>query len=124
VVRWLTTTTVVLDTIDAEDPTITDMHYLPHTEKLAEQLRTCLQEGEDIPRDVTQLFDHALYNMDTSLVPDALEVYVSPLLYCLFIACQKHRVLFCPIHTASHEADGSLHHFRIGMITSRWSTSR
>ena len=152
--RWLSTDTVQLNAIDAENPTLTDMHHLPHTEKLAEQLRTCLQvcllfvhclsgwhththslslslththththslthsfthththththnthahihtyidsvaftlttatfipplaacfqEGEDIPRDVTQLFDHRLHSIDTSAVPDAVEACV------------------------------------------------
>jgi len=75
IVQWLTTQSVQLDAIDADDPTITDMHYLPHTAKLSEQLRTCLQEGDDIPRDFTTLFDHSLHGIGTSLVPDALEAY-------------------------------------------------
>ena len=52
---------------------ISDYHFLPDTAKTAERLRPCLQETEDIPRDCTALFDHSLYKLDTSVLPDAIK---------------------------------------------------
>ena len=42
---------------------------------LAERLRSCLQEGEELPKDFTALFDDTMYKLDTSLIPEAVELY-------------------------------------------------
>lgn len=51
---------------------------LPDIAKLASQLKTCLQESDDVPRDITMLFDNSLFKLDTSLVPNAIK-YVAML---------------------------------------------
>ncbi|KAI9353849.1 hypothetical protein BDR26DRAFT_910587 [Obelidium mucronatum] len=66
---------VVLNPIDANEPDVSDYHYLPDTAKLSENLRSCLQESEDVPKDFTTLFDVKLFNFDTSLVPEAIKLY-------------------------------------------------
>ena len=48
IIQWLSSDDFTLDTIDAEDPDVADYHFLPHTEKLASQLRSALQEGEEV----------------------------------------------------------------------------
>lgn len=48
---------------------------IPDTEALAERLRSCLQESEDLPADFTQLFDHTLFKYDTHLIPEAVQLY-------------------------------------------------
>ncbi|KAJ3264992.1 Intraflagellar transport protein 52 [Chytriomyces hyalinus] len=75
IVQLLTTDKIVLNPIDANEPDISDYHYLPDTAKLAENLRCCLQESEDVPKDFTTLFDVKLFNFDTSLVPEAINLY-------------------------------------------------
>ena len=40
---------------------------------MAEQVKSCLQETEEVPRDITTLFDSSLYKLDTSLVPKAIK---------------------------------------------------
>eukprot|EP00040_Diaphanoeca_grandis_P043914 m.10720 g.10720 ORF g.10720 m.10720 type:complete len:426 (+) comp8450_c0_seq1:246-1523(+) len=75
VFQWLTTESIKLDAIDAEDPDISEYHYLPQTEKLAEQLRSCLQEGDEVPRDFTELHDPSVFNIETTAVPAALDAY-------------------------------------------------
>jgi len=67
--------TVELDQVDAEDPDVSDYHYLPDTHALAERLRSCLQESEDLPKDFTQLFDDTLFKFDTNLIPEAVALY-------------------------------------------------
>ena len=64
-----------LNRIDAEDPEISDYNMIPDTCKLADQLRVCLQESDEIPADYTRLFDTRLYSISTSLVPAAIKVY-------------------------------------------------
>lgn len=46
---------------------------LPDTAKLSDELKTCLQESDDVPRDITTLFDNSLFKLDTSLVPKAIK---------------------------------------------------
>lgn len=73
--RFLTTDDVQLNQIDADDPEVSDYNMLPDISKLAGEVKTCLQEGEDIPRDITSLFDNSLFKLDTSMVPKAIEAY-------------------------------------------------
>eukprot|EP00055_Hartaetosiga_balthica_P004242 m.10768 g.10768 ORF g.10768 m.10768 type:complete len:416 (+) comp3723_c0_seq1:43-1290(+) len=66
---------VNLNHLDAEDPEIADYVPLPFTEKLAERPRVCLLEGEEVPRDFTQLFAGELYGINTNLVPQAVQAF-------------------------------------------------
>lgn len=52
---------------------IADYNYLPDTATLAEQVKACLQETDEVPRDITMLFDSSLFKLDTSLVPKAIK---------------------------------------------------
>uniref|UniRef100_H2YKM6 ABC-type uncharacterized transport system domain-containing protein n=1 Tax=Ciona savignyi TaxID=51511 RepID=H2YKM6_CIOSA len=72
VTRWLTTDDITLDAIDADDPEISDYNMLPHTEKLADRLKSCLQEGDDVPTDFTKLFDTQLFKLDNTVLPKIL----------------------------------------------------
>ncbi|EDO47507.1 predicted protein [Nematostella vectensis] len=73
--QWLTTNDIQLNSIDAEDPEISDYHFIPDTAKMAERLRVCLQEGDEIPRDFSKLFDDELHKLDTSVVPDVIKSF-------------------------------------------------
>eukprot|EP01047_Picozoa_sp_COSAG01_P031024 COSAG01_NODE_2184_length_8207_cov_30.628762_3_plen_374_part_00 len=60
--RWLSRAPDVnLDTIDADDPEISDYHHLPDTEKLSDRLRCGLEETEPLPRDFQDMFDDGLF---------------------------------------------------------------
>jgi len=77
-IRWLTHAEgLSMDSIDAEDPDITEYHHLPDTESLAERVRCCLQESDDVTKDFTSLFDDNLFRFDTSLIPEAVKMYTS-----------------------------------------------
>lgn len=58
-----------------EEPELNDYHHIPHTQGLAMNLRSCLQENETLPRDFTQLFDDTLFKFDTDLIPEAVKLY-------------------------------------------------
>ncbi|PRP81243.1 hypothetical protein PROFUN_02077 [Planoprotostelium fungivorum] len=64
-----------LNQIDADSWDLSDYHYAPNTEELAERVRCCLQETEELPKDPMQLFDDNLFSFDTHLVPDVLSLY-------------------------------------------------
>ena len=49
----------------------------PDTSLLAEQVKTCLQESDEVPPDITSLFDNSLFMLDTSIVPKAIKYVYS-----------------------------------------------
>uniref|UniRef100_A0A6I8SRF6 MYB proto-oncogene-like 2 n=1 Tax=Xenopus tropicalis TaxID=8364 RepID=A0A6I8SRF6_XENTR len=73
--QWLTTTDITLNQIDAEDPEISDYTMLPNTNKLSQRVRVCLQEGDEIPRDFTTLFDMSIFQLDTSSLAKVIKSY-------------------------------------------------
>ena len=95
--NYLTTNDFKLNVIDAEDPEakktyrislkflyrislqitiiftqVSDYNTQPEVSLLAEEAKACLQETEEVPRDITSLFDNSLFKLDTSLVPKVL----------------------------------------------------
>lgn len=66
---------IELNTIDAKNPDVNDYHYLPDTEALANKMKPCLQESEELPRDFTSLFDDKLFKYDVDMVPEAVKLY-------------------------------------------------
>ena len=66
---------IKLNEIDAEDPEISDYNMIPDTCKLADSVRVCLQESDEIPADYTRLFEHRLFSISTSLVPSSIRAY-------------------------------------------------
>lgn len=73
--NFLTTNDIKLNQIDAEDPEIADYNMQPDTSIMAEQTKACLQETDEVPRDITSLFDSALFKFDTILLPKVLRAY-------------------------------------------------
>eukprot|EP00201_Polytomella_parva_P014854 CAMPEP_0175057452 /NCGR_PEP_ID=MMETSP0052_2-20121109/11272_1 /TAXON_ID=51329 ORGANISM="Polytomella parva, Strain SAG 63-3" /NCGR_SAMPLE_ID=MMETSP0052_2 /ASSEMBLY_ACC=CAM_ASM_000194 /LENGTH=329 /DNA_ID=CAMNT_0016322667 /DNA_START=395 /DNA_END=1385 /DNA_ORIENTATION=- len=67
--------TVSLNALDAEEPEISDLKLLPDTATLAEKLKGCLQEVDDVPRDWTSLFEDNPFKFDTGLIPEAVSLY-------------------------------------------------
>ena len=61
---------------------IADYAMQPSTSILAEQTRSCLQESEDVPADITALFDNSLFSLDNNIVPKAIK-YVNEMKYIL-----------------------------------------
>ncbi|KAJ3209464.1 Intraflagellar transport protein 52, partial [Clydaea vesicula] len=75
ILQWLTTDKIVLNTIDSNEPDVSDYHYLPATAKLAESVRSCLQESEELPKDFTSMFELNLFKFDTSFISTSLNLY-------------------------------------------------
>ncbi|XP_027859197.1 intraflagellar transport protein 52 homolog [Xiphophorus couchianus] len=75
VLQWLMSENIQLNQIDAEDPEIADYTMLPDTGRLSEQLRVCLQEGDENPRDFTSLFDMSLFNLSPNSLPEVISSF-------------------------------------------------
>ena len=64
-----------MDSLDADDPEVTDYQVVPDTASLCERLRGCLEQSDEVSKDFTSLFDANLYKLNTSLVPEAVKLY-------------------------------------------------
>eukprot|EP00051_Salpingoeca_urceolata_P013038 m.163036 g.163036 ORF g.163036 m.163036 type:complete len:418 (+) comp17679_c2_seq3:91-1344(+) len=73
--QWLLTESLQLNAIDAEDPDVSDYHFIPDVSSMADKLQVCLQEGDDVPKDFTKVFDTELFQLDTSAIPDVIRAY-------------------------------------------------
>ena len=73
--KLLTDNTIKVGSVDADRPEFGDRVEIPDTEALAERVRACLQEGEELPVDFTELFDHSLFKYDVSMIPEAVRLY-------------------------------------------------
>lgn len=74
--RWLLKEkSIQFNPEDAEASDLSEYNRLPDTQALSERLRSCMQESEELPKDFTRLFDSALFKFDTSLIPEAVNLY-------------------------------------------------
>lgn len=74
--KWLRPgSKVSLNEVDAEELEISELKLLPDTASLADKLKGCLQEVDELPRDWMTLVDDGLFKFDTSLIPDAVALY-------------------------------------------------
>ena len=74
--RWLSGDTgVAMDPLDADEPDVTEYHHLPDCEALAEQVKCCLEESDEVTKDFTTLFDDGLFRFDTSRIPEAVQLF-------------------------------------------------
>lgn len=73
--QFLTSESIKLNAIDAEDPEISDYYTIPSIAKLSEQPFSCLQESEEVPTDYTKLFDTSLFQLDNRVLPKVIKSY-------------------------------------------------
>ncbi|XP_024532412.1 intraflagellar transport protein 52 homolog [Selaginella moellendorffii] len=66
-----------LEKVNIEEPDARELEQIPNTEALANRLRCCLQEADDIPKDFTQLLDNSLFKYHTDLIPETGNLYRS-----------------------------------------------
>ncbi|KAJ1639144.1 hypothetical protein T492DRAFT_899632 [Pavlovales sp. CCMP2436] len=64
-----------MEVADADEIEISEYIHVPDTESLAQRVRCCLEESEEVTKDFTVLFDHSLFKFDTSLIPEAVQLY-------------------------------------------------
>uniref|UniRef100_A0A1B6C3P4 Uncharacterized protein n=2 Tax=Clastoptera arizonana TaxID=38151 RepID=A0A1B6C3P4_9HEMI len=73
---YLTSDSIELNELDSEDPDIADYVQVPDTSFLSDLPQGSLQEcAEDLPTDYTRLFDHSMYSINMTLMPEILQAY-------------------------------------------------
>lgn len=58
-----------------EQEGISDYNYVPDITSMADKLRSCLQESEDLPKDFTTLFKDNLYKFDTEHIMESISIF-------------------------------------------------
>ena len=75
ILKFLTEDTFVLNQIDAEDPEISEYNFIPNINTISDRVKTCLQDSEEIPRDIAKLFDTQLFTLDMTHLPKVIRGY-------------------------------------------------
>ena len=60
-----------------DDPELSEYVHVPDITALADRLRSCLQESDELPRDFTTMFSDKLYKFDTDLIPEAIKLFTT-----------------------------------------------
>ncbi|RNA21222.1 intraflagellar transport 52 -like protein [Brachionus plicatilis] len=71
-IKYLTDDTCFLDQIDSEDPDVNEYNNIANIINISERVKTCLQDSEEIPRDLTNLFDDQLFSLDMKNLPKVI----------------------------------------------------
>ncbi|KAG8463986.1 hypothetical protein KFE25_000154 [Diacronema lutheri] len=75
-VKWLLRADgVEMDPLDSDEIEVAEHKHVPDTESLAQRVRCCLEDSEEVTKDFTTLFDESLFKFDTSLIPEAVQLY-------------------------------------------------
>ncbi len=75
VFKFLTDESFLLNQIDAEDPEISEYNLIPNINTISDRIKTCLQDSEEIPRDIAKLFDTDLFALDMTHLPKVIRGY-------------------------------------------------
>jgi intraflagellar transport protein 52 len=60
-----------------DEPEISEYTHVPDITALADRLRSCLQEADELPRNFMTLFNDKLYKFDTNLIPESIKLFES-----------------------------------------------
>lgn len=69
--KWLLNEDAEFERHTKEEPDVSEHHYVPDITALADRLRSCLQESDE----VSTTFNQQLYKFDTDLIPQAVKLY-------------------------------------------------
>ena len=56
-------------------PELMEYNHVPDITAMADRLRSCLQESEELPKDFTSLFKDDLFKFDTNLVGESIKMF-------------------------------------------------
>jgi len=73
--KLITTPGMPLDQIDPDRPEYGERVEVPDVEALAERLRSCLEETDELPADFRELFDHELFKFDSNHIPATIKLF-------------------------------------------------
>lgn len=58
-----------------DETDIQEYAHVPDITALADRLRSCLQESDELPRNFTSLITDKLYKFDTDLIPESINLF-------------------------------------------------
>eukprot|EP01105_Mastigella_eilhardi_P010406 TRINITY_DN2427_c0_g1_i1.p1 TRINITY_DN2427_c0_g1~~TRINITY_DN2427_c0_g1_i1.p1 ORF type:complete len:525 (+),score=153.15 TRINITY_DN2427_c0_g1_i1:53-1576(+) len=74
--KWLTPgQQFKLNDIDARVDVTAERTEVPDVDSLASRWRVSLQDVDEVPEDFAEMFDGTLYNLNTNLVPESVDLY-------------------------------------------------
>ncbi|KAK4475583.1 hypothetical protein MN116_000860 [Schistosoma mekongi] len=73
--KYITQKSITLNSIDAEEPELETYYQVPDITCLSSNLKSCLQESDELPQDANNYFNQDLFCMKTNLVPKAIQAY-------------------------------------------------
>jgi len=73
--KVLTTPGLQLDSVDGDRTEYKECPQVPDVEALAERLRACLEESDEMPADFRELFDHDLFSLDCKNIPETVKLF-------------------------------------------------
>jgi len=76
-IDWLFNGDVELDLGFDDDAELGEFRVLPDVSFMAEQLKSCLQQSDEIPLNFRNMFDTDLFKLDTNLVTEAVDLYAT-----------------------------------------------
>jgi len=75
IMKLITTPGMQLDQTDPDRAEYQERVEVPDVEALAERLRSCLEETDELPADFRELFDHELFKFDSSHIPATIKLF-------------------------------------------------
>merc|ERR1712070_863772 len=73
--RWLLHEKGINMAEERKESDLSEYTRIPNTSTLADNVRSCLQENEELPKDFQKLFNDTLFKFDTDLIPEAVALY-------------------------------------------------
>lgn len=73
--KWAATDEVELGDYATEESDLSEYQHVPDIGSMADKLKSCLEESEELPRDFTTLFDDTMFKFDTDNIPEAVNLY-------------------------------------------------
>ncbi|XP_054169236.1 intraflagellar transport protein 52 homolog [Oppia nitens] len=75
IINYLTDDTFVLNTIDAQNPEISDYYTIPDIELLSDQPFSSLEESEELPSDYNKLFSKSINQITNTELTQVIKAY-------------------------------------------------
>lgn len=74
--KWLLTDKdVQFEKSIKDDNDIQEYAHVPDITALADRLRSCLQESDELPKDFRKMYNDKLYKFDTDLIPETIALF-------------------------------------------------
>ena len=74
-VKWLLSLSICQLDKPSKEVEIQEFNYTPSIVSISDNVKSCLEDVKDPPKNLNDLFDTNIYSIDNNLVPEALKLY-------------------------------------------------